>query len=186
MSKIEHGLTDPQMIDLSKLTTRKAERQLFLRLFDYMAKLEPLVPMRHFTCDIGDWKATMLNRQDFGTFSFGAWAIIWEAVDWKRCCSGGGSEYYGANLLQAFGHLGDAVQKFGDVPIDVMLMVMVELQGKRLVLKYSKDQKWLQPTRFGSAQLGVTGGLRLAHTGAVINVPQDLFSYYCRDGSEDA
>ena len=35
--------------------------------------------------------------------------------------------------------------------------------GKKLVLKYSKDQKWLQPTRFGSAQLGVTGGLRL-HT----------------------
>jgi hypothetical protein len=103
----------------------------------------------------------------------------------KKCCSGGGSEYYGANLFQAFGHLGEAVQKFGDVPIDVMLMVMVELQGKRLVLKYSKDQKWLQPTRFGSAQLGVTGGLRLARTGHVINVPQDLFSYYCGDGSDD-
>jgi hypothetical protein len=105
----------------------------------------------------------MLNRQDFGTFSFGTWGIIWENVDWKRCCSGGGSEYYGANLLQAFGHLGEAVEMFGDViiPIDVMLMVMVELQGKKLVLKYSKDQKWLQPTPFGSAQLGVTGGLRL-------------------------
>jgi hypothetical protein len=129
-----------------------------------MAKLEPLVPMRpDFTCEIGDWKARMLNRQDFGTFSFGTWGIIWENVDWKRCCSGGGSEYYGANLLQAFGHLGEAVEMFGDViiPIDVMLMVMVELQGKKLVLKYSKDQKWLQPTPFGSAQLGVTGGLRL-------------------------
>ena len=146
MSRIEYGLTAPQMIDLSELTTRKAERQLFLRLFDYMAKLEPLVPMRpEFTCEIGDWKFRMLNRQDFGTFYFGTWGIIWENVDWKGCCSGGASEYYGANLLQAFGHLGEAVQMFGDViiPIDVMLMVMVELQGKRLVLKYSKDQKWL-------------------------------------------